>query len=636
MASTRYADRVRGRPSLLGHSALRDRLPPHLIGLLTAALLAAIYLIVRPPSADLAAAAHRSSIFSTSGALLWDNSWYAGQALPAYSLLSPELGAWIGLRPLLALSAVIASVLYGLISARLLSPGAARASTIAFAFGFCAELPSGRVPYDVGAAIGLSAVLSALEGRRSLTCALSALTSLASPVAGAFLAMCGLALFATSVTEPASRTALRGTSRTASRGVWHTMLRGASRKPSRGGPITPPRGTRRTTSRRGRATQGLAICAAGLLPILLLAAAFPNGGSEPFAGGAFWPELLAALAVAALLPRGSFSAQAARVVKVGAALYAIALTASFLIATPMGGNAARMGEMFGAPLVIAAVWGAGARRFGSRARSPSGSSLARLGSLFEARSRSLLRGRKTRLAAAALLLGTLLYWQLATSIKDQLALAGDKTVEASFYAPLRHELLTLAKGSPIRVEVPLTGAHWESDYLPGGPISIARGWDRQLDIRYAHLFYGKHVSAAAYRRWLSEEAVSYVALPAARLDGAGRQEARLIEAGLPYLRQLWHTPDWRLFAVVTATPLVQRPATMRRIGVESFAMYAPRPGSYLVHLHWTPYWRPAEKDVCVREGPDGLTVVDAKGRGLLAVRISFSLRRLFEGGEACG
>lgn len=526
-------------------------------------LLAGIYLIAQPPSADLAAAAHRSNIFAAHGFLIWDNGWYAGQALPAYSLLSPELGAWLGLRILLALSALLASLLYGSISARLLSPRAARASTIAFAFGFCAELPSGRVPYDLGAAIGLGAVLSMLSGPPPLTFALAALTSLASPVAGAFLAMCGLALF---LASPGSR---------------------------------------------GR--QGLALCVASLAPILLLAAAFPNGGSEPFAPGAFWPELIAAVAVAGLLPRGSFSAQACRVLRVGAALYALALAGSFLIPTPMGGNAARLGEMFGPPLVLAAVWDPHAQRSSS----------------------PLLRTRRVRLATLALLLPALLYWQLATSIKDQIALAGDPTVHASFYEPLRHELLTLAKGSPIRVEVPLTGAHWESAYLPGGPISIARGWDRQLDIRYARLFYEPHLTASAYRRWLSREAISYVALPYARLDAAGEQEAHLIEAGLPYLHELWRARRWRLFAVLDATPLVQRPATMRKIGVDSFTIQVRRPGAYLVHLHWTPYWAPAQKRVCIERSRNGLTIVRARRTGLVRVQISFSLGRVFASGPRC-
>ena len=57
---------------------------------------------------------------------------------------------------------------------------------------------------------------------------------------------------------------------------------------------------------------------------------------------------------------------------------------------------------------------------------------------------------------------------------------------------------------------------------------IARGWERQLDRYRNPLFYEPGpISAARYRRWLAEQAISYVALPDAPLDysGQGRGEA---------------------------------------------------------------------------------------------------------------
>jgi hypothetical protein len=100
------------------------------------------------------------------------------------------------------------------------------------------------------------------------------------------------------------------------------------------------------------------------------------------------------------------------------------------------------------------------------------------------------------------------------------------------------------------VEVPLTESHWEAAYLAGHDgISLARGWDRQLDTLYGAIFYRPTLSPSAYRAWLVENRVFYVALPDAPLDSAGRLEGKLVAGGLPYLHELWHSAHWRLFAV---------------------------------------------------------------------------------------
>jgi hypothetical protein len=541
------------------------KLAPWAAGLALATPLSVLYLLISPPSGDLAAATYRSELFARAGFTVWDNGWYAGHALPAYSLLAPALGAWLGVRVLLALSAVAASALFGLLSQRALPLRCARAASLAFAFGFCAELPSGRVPYDLGVAIALGAALAMSAtpraGAIAATLVLSIAASAASPVAGAFLALAGVALALSAV-----------------------------------------------GSRRRVAAAPLVAAGAALATILLLALAFPEGGFEPFAAAYFWPELAAASAFAALLPRGDLSTAGRRTLRIAACLYALSLIASFLVKTPMGGNVVRLGAMFGPPILLGVLW------------SGTGVSIARRKDA----------GRLVLLVLCPLLL----YWQLATAIEDQVTLAGDSTVRASFYAPLRTELLQLAAGAPIRVEVPLTNAHWESAYLPGGPISIARGWERQLDTRYDSLFYGQ-LSTSAYRRWLAANAIAYVALPNAKLDSAGEQERRLVAAGLPYLRQVWSSADWQLFAVRNAAPLVQAPARMLAIGVDSFTLQAPRPGSYEVRLHWTPYWALTSAAGCVSQAPGGFTEVQASGAGTIRVAIEPSLGRLLSQGPRC-
>jgi hypothetical protein len=126
-------------------------------------------------------------------------------------------------------------------------------------------------------------------------------------------------------------------------------------------------------------------------------------------------------------------------------------------------------------------------------------------------------------------------------------------VSASYYEPVLSELGRLLAdrpigGAPTIVEVPLTKAHWEAVYLAGHDgISLARGWERQLDTRYATLFYRPTLTASAYRAWLVENRVAYVALPDVPLDQAGLLEGKLVAGGLPYLRELWHSEHWRLY-----------------------------------------------------------------------------------------
>lgn len=546
--------------------------PAWLCGGGLAATLSVVYLIVSPPSGDLAAATYRAELFARAGFTVWDNGWYVGHALPAYSLLAPALGAWLGVRILLALSAIAASALFGALAPRWLSHSAGIAATLAFALGFCAELPSGRVPYDLGVSIALAALLTmtaAQSSRLPKTLALVAIVLTiaavaASPVAGAFIALVGMAL------------------------ALSTLV----------------------TGKRTEAVFGMAFTTVSLATILLLALAFPEGGYEPFAAGAFWPEIGAAVAVAVLLPRGCLTPPGRRTVRIGAGLYAIALIASFAIQTPVGSNVTRLGAMFGAPIVVGVLWAGAGVRLGRH----------------ENAGRLLL----------LILFPLLLYWQLATAIDDQVALAGDPTVHASFYTPLRAALLRLSHGRPVRVEVPMTNAHWESAYLPGGPISIARGWERQLDTRYDALFYRDRLTASAYRRWLDANAIAYIALPDAKLDSAGQAERRLIDGGLPYLRQVWHSSRWRLFAVRDATPLAQAPAQTLQIGADSFTLDVPRPGNYEVRLHWTPYWALASPAAgCVSAAPGGFTEVQARTPGRIRVEIQFALDRVFSHGPRC-
>lgn len=153
--------------------------------------------------------------------------------------------------------------------------------------------------------------------------------------------------------------------------------------------------------------RGLAFAAAALAPILLLTLAFPEGGWEPFAPSVFWPGVAGVALIALLLPRAvsDLAPRAASALTWGAWLYVLALIGAFALRTPVGSNAARLGALFAAPLVAGALW-------------------------------------ERRRVALLALAPVLLYWQLETPLNDVSALAGDPSVNASYYAPLLGESST--------------------------------------------------------------------------------------------------------------------------------------------------------------------------------------------------
>ena len=200
---------------------------------------------------------------------------------------------------------------------------------------------------------------------------------------------------------------------------------------------------------------------------------------------------------------------------------------------------------------------------------------------------------RERRRALIVLAPFLFYWQANAPVADFASTLSNPSVNASYYAPLLGELRALGVGygaRPARIEAVTTADHWEARYL-APHVMLARGWERQLDTYRNGLFYeaSKPLSAARYRAWLSQNAISYVALPDAPLDYSSAAEARLLRGGhVPYLREVWRSAHWRLFAVLGASALAQPPAQLRSAGSDSLTLYAPRAGSYTVRVHFTP------------------------------------------------
>jgi hypothetical protein len=212
--------------------------------------------------------------------------------------------------------------------------------------------------------------------------------------------------------------------------------------------------------------------------------------------------------------------------------------------------------------------------------------------------------------------------------------SGDPAAQASYYRPLVRQL-EAAGGPPGRVEVAFTRAHWESaEVAPHYP--LARGWERQLDIERNPIFYDGPLDAATYRGWLGENGVRFVALAGAVLDYSSKRERELIESGVPYLREVWSSPDWRLFEVTSPHPMVvpESGAEVRltRLGSDDADLDVRRPGAAVVRVAWSPYW--IANGACVERAGEWTRVIPQRA-GTLRLRMQFAPARAVSRGRRC-
>jgi hypothetical protein len=501
-----------------------------------AAVFATVYVIVSPPSLDLAAHLLRAKLFSAEGFGIWNNWWYAGHNVPGYSVLFPP----------------IASVLTPQVAAGLATTGTAALFTplvrrhfgedawlgaLWFGAGTAMNLFTGRLTFAFGLLPAMGMALALQRKRPGLACTLAVVSALASPVAALFAAL-GAAAHAAGryIRERAARAAL----------------------------------------------PGAASVIGALVPVLLLTVAFPEGGSEPFTVATLWPIVAITAVALAAVPRREWTLRA------GILLYGIGCIISFEVATPVGSNAARLGPLVAGPLA-ALLW----------------------------------YRRHLRLLALAAL--PLLYFQWQAPIRDVRTSASDPSVSASYYQPLL-AFLGRQPGPPFRVEIPFTRFHWEA-YQVAPRFPLARGWERQLDIRYNPLFYGGPLNAVTYDRWLHQLAVRFVAVPDASLDFSAHKEVALIDRGLSYLHLVYRTRHWRVYAVANPTPIVGGTARLQSLGPNSVTIDVHAAGTVLVRVRFSPYWKLGEGSGCV--APDGqFTKLTLNRPGPVKMVIDFSLGRI--------
>jgi hypothetical protein len=268
------------------------------VGLLApigAAALALIALVTGASGGDIAASVYRVDLFRRFGLELWDSGWYAGHWTLDYSVLFPPIGAALGI----TLTDLVCAALAAWAFDRLVVPRYGRVghfAAAAFAVGTVVQVSVGRVPFLLAEALALVALLAAARRVWPVAFVLALAASLASPLAGAFLAIAALA--------------------------W--LLAELPRKDL---PVA-------------------ALVVAALAPVIVLEILFPGQGTMPFSTLDFAGMIVPIVALALLLDSSQ------RVLRFGIGLYCLATIGSYVVPSAVGVNITRFGTSVGLSLMV--------------------------------------------------------------------------------------------------------------------------------------------------------------------------------------------------------------------------------------------------------------------------------------------
>jgi hypothetical protein len=272
---------------------------PSLLAPLVAGTLALVAILQGWRGVDFSAQLYRIGLFHQQGLTLWDSQWYGGHWTLNYSVIFPPVAGIIGVQATEVLSAAVAAWAFDRLVVGHFGTSA-RLGSLIFAVGTMVQVAIGQLPFLLGEALALAAIWAATRKRWRLTAALAVATPLASPLAGAFLALAAVAWLLAS---------------------W----------PHRRLPLA-------------------ALVAVAVIPVAALTLVFPGQGAMPFPAYDFgWLLGLFVLAIA-LIPRWE------RTLRKGAILYVAAIVLSFAVPSSMGGNISRLGECVGAPLAACLLW----------------------------------------------------------------------------------------------------------------------------------------------------------------------------------------------------------------------------------------------------------------------------------------
>ena len=264
------------------------------------------------------------------------------------------------------------------------------------------------------------------------------------------------------------------------------------------------------------------------------------------------------------------------VVRIVAGLSALSLVFAYFVASPVGVNAIRFPAIFAIPVALAT-------------------------------SRLPWRALVPALAVTLLLIPPM-------ALSD--AVVGLPSSQATYYAPLNHELSTRKLTG--RVEVVPTLDRWESVYV-AGRVPLARGWMTQVDRANNDLFFNASLMTPhRYQRWLQRNAVQYVAVSNATPATAGVAEKALIERGLPYLTLAWAGMNWQLYAVQDPTTTVSGAHLVSQDG-KGVSFRAVSPGPVTIRVRWSRWLSLDGPSACLEpQGPWTLVEVRTPGEYVLS------------------
>jgi hypothetical protein len=534
------------------------------VAVLAAAGLLVVWLLVDPRTPDLAAQVYRLGLYERVGLSVFDEHWYAGHALPGYSLLFGPIASLLGMRALAVVSVLASVALFERIVLGVYGDETCvRLGACLFAVAAVGDVWSGRLTFALGVTLALACVYALTRERLVVAALAAAVCAAASPVAGVLLALASL-----------------------------------SYALARRDPIVL-----------------LTVAAPVALVVGSVRALFPEGGYEPYPAMSFAATAIVGCLFLWALPHDERN----RMLRVGAVVYLVVCLLCLAVQTPMGSNIERYGVLLAGPLLLCGLAGEETRTRVRRGR----------------RRRRRARGgsANAKLLAVGGAACVAMVWTVWGPARETKAVAGSAATRASYYVPVERYLKEHGAGLE-RVEVPLTRSHWEAAMLAPN-VSLARGWEKQLDERYDSALLGAGLTAEEYRAWLEREAVAYVALPDAPLDSSSAREGQLIRGGLLYLRPVWASRHWRVYRVSGAMPLLEGPGRLTALGSDTFALHADASGRLLARVRYTRYGTVVSGHGCVARAPGGWTYVQADAPGEIVIGARFSLGRALGLDGAC-
>jgi hypothetical protein len=228
-------------------------------------------------------------------------SWYGGMHTASYSVLSPYVMAWAGVRTTGVLAAVASAILGARLFAR---SGVPRplAPALLLSVGIWSNLAAGRITFLLGTSFAMAAAVVVLEGtqrrktRASAAAVLGVVATLCSPVAGLFVEVLAAALFLT-----------------------------------------------------GRRRRAYLLAAGPPVVVAVTSLSFPFSGVQPFPWYSALATVGAAVAVSVLTPRTW------RIVRAGAWVYAAGIVVCWAVPTPIGSNVERLALLAAAAVLLGAA-----------------------------------------------------------------------------------------------------------------------------------------------------------------------------------------------------------------------------------------------------------------------------------------